>query len=91
VAVAAAESIRATIGKKTLRAPFAGRLGIRLVNLGQILKEGDPVVSLQTLDPIFSTSSCRSSSWPRSAPVAGAGDRCLARSGVRDPSTINRS
>jgi membrane fusion protein (multidrug efflux system) len=53
VAVAAAESIRATIGKKTLRAPFAGRLGIRLVNLGQILQEGDPVVSLQTLDPIF--------------------------------------
>ena len=53
VAVAAAESIRATIGKKTLRAPFAGRLGIRLVNLGQILQEGDPVVSLQTLDPIY--------------------------------------
>jgi len=53
VAVAAAESIRATIGKKTIRAPFAGRLGIRLVNLGQILKEGDPVVSLQTLDPIY--------------------------------------
>jgi membrane fusion protein (multidrug efflux system) len=53
VAIAAAESIRATIGKKTLRAPFSGRLGIRLVNLGQILKEGDPVVSLQTLDPIY--------------------------------------
>lgn len=53
VAVAAAENIRATIGKKTLRAPFSGRLGIRLVNLGQILQEGDAVVSLQTLDPIF--------------------------------------
>lgn len=46
-------AIRAAIGKKTLRAPFPGRLGIRLVNLGQILSEGDPVVSLQTLDPIF--------------------------------------
>lgn len=53
VAVAAADSIRAAIGKKTVRAPFAGRLGIRLVNLGQILKEGDPIVSLQTLDPIY--------------------------------------
>lgn len=53
VAVAAAESIRAAIGKKTLRAPFSGRLGIRLVNLGQILQEGDAVVSLQTLDPIY--------------------------------------
>jgi membrane fusion protein (multidrug efflux system) len=53
IAVAAAENIRATIGKKTLCAPFSGRLGIRLVNLGQILQEGDPVVSLQTLDPIY--------------------------------------
>jgi membrane fusion protein (multidrug efflux system) len=50
---AQADTIRATIAKKTVRAPFAGRLGIRLVNLGQILHEGDPIVSLQTLDPIF--------------------------------------
>ena len=41
------------IAKKTIRAPFAGRLGLRLVNLGQILKEGDGIVSLQTLDPIY--------------------------------------
>jgi len=52
-AVAAAEDIRAAIAKKQVRAPFAGRLGIRQVNLGQILKEGDEIVSLQTLDPIF--------------------------------------
>ena len=44
--------IRALIAKKTVRAPFSGRLGLRLVNLGQILKEGDPIVALQTLDPI---------------------------------------
>ncbi|QYZ65802.1 MAG: efflux RND transporter periplasmic adaptor subunit [Gammaproteobacteria bacterium (ex Lamellibrachia satsuma)] len=44
--------IRALIDKKTVRAPFSGRLGLRLVNLGQILQEGDPIVSLQTLDPI---------------------------------------
>ncbi|HPE79087.1 MAG TPA: efflux RND transporter periplasmic adaptor subunit [Gammaproteobacteria bacterium] len=43
---------RALIAKKTVRAPFAGRLGLRLVNLGQILREGDPIVALQTLDPV---------------------------------------
>jgi membrane fusion protein (multidrug efflux system) len=53
VAIAAAEEIRAAIAKKTIRAPFAGRLGIRLVNLGEILQEGDDIVSLQSLDPIF--------------------------------------
>ncbi|HEX9714058.1 MAG TPA: efflux RND transporter periplasmic adaptor subunit [Desulfurivibrionaceae bacterium] len=52
-AMAQADTIRATIAKKTIRAPFSGRLGIRLVNLGQILKEGEPIVSLQALDPIF--------------------------------------
>ena len=50
---AQAENIRAVIAKKSIRAPFAGRLGLRLVNLGQILKEGEPVVTLQTWDPIF--------------------------------------
>jgi membrane fusion protein (multidrug efflux system) len=52
-AVAQIDGIRATIMKKTIRAPFAGRLGIRLVNLGQILNEGQPIVSLQKIDPIF--------------------------------------
>lgn len=50
---AAADNIRAVIAKKTIRAPFAGRLGVRLVNLGQTLKAGDAIVSLQALDPIF--------------------------------------
>ena len=50
---AQADNIRAVIAKKTIRAPFAGRLGLRLINLGQNLKEGDPIVSLQTLDPIY--------------------------------------
>jgi membrane fusion protein (multidrug efflux system) len=50
---AQAANIRATIAKKTIRAPFGGRLGIRQVNLGQIIREGDPIVTLQSLDPIF--------------------------------------
>lgn len=45
--------VRALIAKKTVRAPFAGRLGLRQVNIGQILREGDAIVSLQTLDPIY--------------------------------------
>lgn len=47
------ESIRATIAKKVIRAPFAGRLGIRQVNLGQYLGTGDPIVVLQSLDPVY--------------------------------------
>ena len=52
-AVARRDDIRATIDKKTIRAPFAGRLGIRLVSLGQVLNAGQDIVSLQSLDPIF--------------------------------------
>lgn len=47
------DTIRATIDKKTIRAPFAGRLGIRLAHLGQIINAGEAIVSLQTLDPIY--------------------------------------
>jgi membrane fusion protein (multidrug efflux system) len=51
--VAAADNIRATIAKKTIRAPFDGRVGIRLVNVGQVLKAGDQILPLQQLDPIY--------------------------------------
>jgi membrane fusion protein (multidrug efflux system) len=45
--------IRATIERKTIRAPFSGILGIRQVNLGQYLSGGGAVVSLQALNPIY--------------------------------------
>ena len=45
--------IRATIARKTIRAPFSGVLGIRQVNLGQYLAAGDPIVPVQSLDPIY--------------------------------------
>jgi membrane fusion protein (multidrug efflux system) len=48
-----ADAIRVAIQKKTIRAPFAGRLGIRLVNLGQYLDTGKPIVSLQSLTPVY--------------------------------------
>ena len=52
-AEARGREIRATIERKTIRAPFSGVLGIRQVNLGQYLSGGSPVVPLQSLDPIY--------------------------------------
>lgn len=45
--------IKATIARKTIRAPFSGELGIRQVNLGQYLSSGSAIVPLQALDPIY--------------------------------------
>jgi membrane fusion protein (multidrug efflux system) len=45
--------IRATIERKTIRAPFSGVLGIRQVNLGQYLAAGQAIVPLQSLNPIY--------------------------------------
>lgn len=44
---------KAAIDRKTIHAPFSGTLGIRQVNLGQYLNSGDPVVTLQAMDPIY--------------------------------------
>jgi len=44
---------RQLMDKKLLRAPFAGKLGIRSVDLGQYLPAGQTIVTLQALDPIF--------------------------------------
>ncbi|WP_199102193.1 efflux RND transporter periplasmic adaptor subunit [Aquitalea sp. ASV11] len=42
----------AVVAKKTIRAPFAGRVGITSVNPGQYLNAGDKIVTLQQIDPI---------------------------------------
>jgi len=52
-AVARADNIRTVIAKKKIRAPFSGKVGIRQVDLGQDLRAGDAIVTLQTLDPIY--------------------------------------
>jgi len=52
-ALARVDNIRAQIARKTVRAPFAGRLGIRQVNLGQVINDGQPIVTLQDLDQVF--------------------------------------
>src|SRR5437870_3381026 len=45
--------IRATIERKTIRAPFSGILGIRQINLGQYLAAGQAIVPLQAINPIY--------------------------------------
>jgi membrane fusion protein, multidrug efflux system len=45
--------IKATIERKTIKAPFSGILGIRQVNLGQYMSAGQAFVSLQSLNPIY--------------------------------------
>jgi membrane fusion protein (multidrug efflux system) len=53
-AQANADNVRATIAKKTIRAPFAGRLGIRQVNLGEYVEAGKTtIVSLQALETVY--------------------------------------
>jgi len=52
-AEATVAGIQATIDRKTVRAPFAGRVGIRLVSLGQYVAAGDPIVPIQSVDPMY--------------------------------------
>lgn len=50
---AAVAQIEARLAQKTVRAPFAGRLGIRRVNLGQYVNAGDPIAALVALDRLY--------------------------------------
>jgi membrane fusion protein (multidrug efflux system) len=50
---AEANALGAQIAKKTIRAPFTGKLGIREINLGQYLAPGTTITSLETSDSIF--------------------------------------
>lgn len=44
---------QALVDKKTIRAPFAGKLGITAINPGQFVNPGDKLVTLQTMDPVY--------------------------------------
>lgn len=52
-ASAQVNNIESLIAKKTIRAPFSGQLGVKLVNVGQHLAAGEDIVTLQKLDPVF--------------------------------------
>ncbi len=50
---AVVNEVRAAIDRKTIRAPFSGVAGIRMVNVGQYVRSGDAMVPLQSEDPIY--------------------------------------
>ena len=50
---ATAANIQATIAKKTIRAPFDGRVAMKQVERGQIVSPGTPIATLQSVDPIY--------------------------------------
>jgi membrane fusion protein (multidrug efflux system) len=50
---AVVDQMHSNIRKKTIIAPFDGQLGIRQVNVGQMINAGQQVVSLQSLDPVY--------------------------------------
>lgn len=52
-AKARVKEAEAQLAKKTLRAPFSGTLGLRLVDQGEYLATGSPVVEINMLDPIY--------------------------------------
>jgi membrane fusion protein (multidrug efflux system) len=52
-AEATVTNLRATIAKKTIRAPFDGRVAIRQVERGQIVSPGTPIATLQSVNPIY--------------------------------------
>jgi membrane fusion protein (multidrug efflux system) len=51
--VARVQELDSALEKRTIRAPFSGRLGIRQIQDGQYLKPGDSIVSLQAMDPVY--------------------------------------
>jgi membrane fusion protein (multidrug efflux system) len=81
-AKAQADNLIALIGKKTIRAPFSGRLGIRQVNLGQILREGDPIITLQSLNPIHVNFTLPQQQLPRLRPGLPVRVTCDALPGL---------
>jgi membrane fusion protein (multidrug efflux system) len=59
------ESLEVAIGKKAIRAPFAGRLGIRKVDLGQFIEPGDAIVRLESLDRLYADFKLPQQALPR--------------------------
>ncbi len=47
------ENIQARIDRKTIRAPFSGKVGIRQINLGQFVPSGAPIVALQANETVY--------------------------------------
>lgn len=50
---AAVDNMKGRMEKLTIRAPFNGKAGIRLINVGQTVNAGQPIVALQAIDPVY--------------------------------------
>lgn len=53
IAKATVENLKASIAKRTIRAPFTGRLGVRSLSPGDYITSGQPIVSLQSSDKVY--------------------------------------
>ena len=47
------ENAKTEIARKLIRAPFAGKIGIRKINIGQFVTPGQAMVTLQSMDPLY--------------------------------------
>lgn len=63
--VALVEQTKATIAKKSIRAPFSGKVGIRQVNLGQYLSKGEALTTLQATDMLYLDFSLPEQDFPK--------------------------
>jgi membrane fusion protein (multidrug efflux system) len=86
-------ALKAQIERKTVRAPFAGRLGIRSVNLGQYLNPGTPVTVLESLGSVYVDFTLPQDDLPLvkvgtavRVRVGGAGPELAGSVGAVDPS-----
>ena len=85
-AQAVVEELASAIAKRQIRAPFAGRTGIRKVNLGQYVAPGSPLLTLQSLDPVFVDFSLPQQRVSQVAPSLSV--RIKLDSGVAIPGTL---
>jgi membrane fusion protein, multidrug efflux system len=76
--------VKATIARKTVRAPFTGTLGIRQVNEGQYLEGGKAIVALQALDPIHVNFAVPQQ---QAAPVKVGAEVLVSAEGMAEPMT----
>jgi membrane fusion protein (multidrug efflux system) len=83
---------QALVDKKTIRAPFAGKLGITAVNPGQYLNPGDKLVTLQTIDTVYVDFLCRKAAGqPVHRPEAEPDQRRLSRRGIPGQGDVHQS
>ena len=75
----AVDNMRSMITKKEVRAPFDGQLGIRQVNVGQMINAGQQVVQLTALDPVYVDFALPQQELFRSLPPGTGGTRSYRR------------